>query len=78
MLGIPIGAGLSLIIAGYLGPLIGWRMCFYILGGIGLIFALIMFFIKDTPRKNIIETNQKLKFKSSLKSLLKLLKTHQH
>ena len=29
-LGIPIGAGLSLIIAGYLGPVIGWRMCFYI------------------------------------------------
>ena len=51
-LGIPIGAGLSLIIAGYLGPLIGWRMCFYILGGIGVVFALIMFFIKDTPRKN--------------------------
>ena len=73
-LGIPIGAGLSLIIAGYLGPLIGWRMCFYILGGIGVIFALIMFFIKDTPRKNIIETNQKVKFKSVAKELIKALK----
>ena len=73
-LGIPIGAGLSLIIAGYLGPLIGWRMCFYILGGIGVIFALIMFFIKDTPRKNIIETNQKLKFKSVARELIRALK----
>ncbi len=73
-LGIPIGAGLSLIIAGYLGPLIGWRMCFYILGGIGIFFALIMFFIKDTPRKNIIETNQKVKFKSVAKELIKALK----
>ena len=73
-LGIPIGAGLSLIIAGYLGPLIGWRMCFYILGGIGLIFALIMFFIKDTPRKSIIETNQKLKLKFVAKELIKALK----
>ena len=73
-LGIPIGAGLSLIIAGYLGPLIGWRMCFYILGGIGLIFALIMFFIKDTPRKNIIETNQKIKLKFVAKELIKALK----
>tara|TARA_Y100001934_G_scaffold100850_1_gene124024 strand:- start:638 stop:1720 length:1083 start_codon:yes stop_codon:yes gene_type:complete len=73
-LGIPIGAGLSLIIAGYLGPLIGWRMCFYILGGIGIFLALIMFFIKDTPRKNIIETNQKIKFKFLAKELLKALK----
>ena len=73
-LGIPIGAGLSLIIAGYLGPLIGWRMCFYILGGIGVIFSLIMFFIKDTPRKNIVETNQKLKFKSVAKELIQALK----
>ena len=73
-LGIPIGAGLSLIIAGYLGPLIGWRMCFYILGGIGIFFALIMFFIKDTPRKNIIEKNQKVKFKSVAKELIKALK----
>ena len=73
-LGIPIGAGLSLIIAGYLGPLIGWRMCFYILGGIGVIFALIMFFIKDTPRKNIVKTNQKLKFKSVAKELIQALK----
>ena len=73
-LGIPIGAGLSLIIAGYLGPLIGWRMCFYILGGIGIFFAVIMFFIKDTPRKNIIETNQKVKFKSVAKELIKALK----
>ena len=73
-LGIPIGAGLSLIIAGYLGPLIGWRMCFYILGGIGVVFALIMFFIKDTPRKNIIETNKKLRFKSVARELIKALK----
>ena len=46
-MGIPIGAGLSLIIAGWLGPIIGWRMCFYILGTIGVFLALIMFFIKD-------------------------------
>ena len=64
-MGVPIGAGLSLIIAGYLGPIIGWRMCFYILGMIGLIFAGIMFFIKETPRKNIKENvvEKKINFK---------------
>ena len=70
-LGIPIGAGLSFIIAGHLGPIIGWRMCFYILGGIGLFFALIMFFIKETPRKIIPGTQieQKPKFKQIRRDL---------
>ena len=75
-LGIPIGAGLSFIIAGHLGPIIGWRMCFYILGGIGLFFALIMFFIKETPRKIIPGTQieQKPKFKQIRRDLYKALK----
>jgi MFS transporter, Spinster family, sphingosine-1-phosphate transporter len=46
-MGVPIGAGLSLIIAGYLGPAIGWRNCFYILGGIGLCLALAMLLFRD-------------------------------
>lgn len=50
-MGVPIGVGVSLLIAGYLGPAIGWRMCFYVLGGIGIVFAIAMFFVKETPRK---------------------------
>lgn len=50
-MGVPIGVGVSLLVAGYLGPAIGWRMCFYILGGIGLVLAAFMFFVKETPRK---------------------------
>jgi MFS family permease len=75
-LGIPIGAGLSFIIAGHLGPIIGWRMCFYILGGIGLFFALVMFFIKETPRKIIsgAQIEQKPKFKQIRRDLYKALK----
>ena len=48
-LGVPIGAGASLLIAGYLGPAIGWRNCFYLLGGLGMIFAIAMLFVRD-PR----------------------------
>ena len=75
-LGIPIGAGLSLIIAGYLGPVIGWRMCFYILGGFGLILAVIMFFVKDTPRKANTENDnaQKAELKTVAKELFTALK----
>ncbi len=74
-LGIPIGAGLSLIIAGYLGPLIGWRMCFYVLGAIGIFLAIIMYFIKDTPRKIIPEdNNQKAELKTIAKELFGALR----
>jgi MFS transporter, Spinster family, sphingosine-1-phosphate transporter len=48
-LGVPIGAGASLLIAGFLGPTIGWRNCFYLLGGFGLILAVGMLFVRD-PR----------------------------
>jgi MFS transporter, Spinster family, sphingosine-1-phosphate transporter len=46
-MGVPIGAGASLLIAGFLGPAIGWRNCFYILGGIGLLIALAMLLVRD-------------------------------
>lgn len=48
-LGVPVGAGLSLLVAGFLGPAIGWRNCFYLLGGLGLLLALIMLAVRD-PR----------------------------
>ena len=45
-MGVPIGVGVSLLIAGYMGPAIGWRNCFYILGALGVVLAIIMWFIK--------------------------------
>ena len=48
-MGVPIGVGVSLLVVGYLGPMIGWRNCFYLLGGIGIVLALVMLFFKD-PR----------------------------
>ncbi|NJN51712.1 MAG: MFS transporter [Gammaproteobacteria bacterium] len=53
-MGVPIGVGVSLLIVGYLGPAIGWRNCFYLLGGIGLLLALVMLFVKETPRRHVV------------------------
>jgi MFS family permease len=50
-MGVPLGIGLSLLITGYLGPAIGWRYCFYLLGALGVAFALLMLFVKETPRR---------------------------
>ncbi len=51
-LGVPIGAGLSLIIANLLWPIpwIGWRGCFFGLGLIGLAMVLVLMMVKD-PRR---------------------------
>lgn len=51
-MGVPIGTGVSLLIVGYLGPAIGWRNCFYILGAIGVVLAIGMWFMKETPRRH--------------------------
>ena len=55
-MGVPIGIGVSLLIAGYLGPAIGWRNCFYALGTLGVLLAVLMLFVKETPRRHHIET----------------------
>ena len=55
-MGVPIGGGASFLIAGYLGPILGWRMCFYILGAIGIVLAAVMWRIQETPRRNRIGT----------------------
>lgn len=46
-LGQPLGAGFSLVLAGTLGELLGWRNCFYILGTVGILLAGPVLLIKD-------------------------------
>ncbi len=53
-MGVPIGAGASLLVVGYLGPTLGWRNCFYLLGAVGLVLALVMWFVKETPRRHVL------------------------
>jgi MFS family permease len=38
-IGLPVGSGLSLVVAGLLAPRIGWRACFFVLGIIGVVAA---------------------------------------
>lgn len=51
--GVPIGAGLSLVIAGTLGPAIGWRNCFYTLGALGVGLSIVALLLKETPRRGV-------------------------
>ena len=50
-LAVPVGVTLSFYIAGFLGPLWGWRNCFYALGLLGLVLALLVLLFKETPER---------------------------
>ena len=75
-MGVPIGVGISLLIAGYLGESLGWRNCFSLLGWIGLLLGLSTLFLKERPRKNAQSTAEKpsLSYASSLKIVFTLFR----
>lgn len=47
--GIPLGIGGGFLLAGALGPLIGWRLTFMAMGALGLIALLVLVRLKDDP-----------------------------
>lgn len=49
--GIPIGTAVSMISVGFLAPAYGWRFCFYLLGGIGVLAAAAMFAFREPVRR---------------------------
>ena len=73
-IGAPLGAGGSFLLAGYLGPIIGWRNCFYLLGGIGLVLAAIVFFVRETPRRHLVNSEDQ-KNTPSIKKIAKIAMT---
>jgi len=49
-LGVPLGAGAGFLVAALLGPTLGWRNCFYVLGAVGLVLAPLVFILSDPKR----------------------------
>lgn len=49
-LGVPLGGGVSLVAAGVLGPLIGWRNCFYVIGALGIMLVPVLWLLRDPER----------------------------
>ncbi len=72
-MGVPIGIAASLFIVAYLEPLLGWRGCFYALGAIGIIIAIGMLFMKETPRKHEMQKPTTGAQKPSFREILRTL-----
>ncbi|MCH1550825.1 MAG: MFS transporter, partial [Pseudomonadales bacterium] len=71
-MGVPVGVAASLFVVAYLEPVLGWRGCFYALGGLGVALAVIMYFIKETPRRHIVEAVEPVE-QLSVKEILQVL-----
>ncbi len=54
--GVPLGAGASMLISGWMAPRYGWRSCFYVLGLLGIVFVPFILFVKD-PRRGAAGNN---------------------
>ncbi len=48
--GVPLGSGVSMLIAGYIAPRYGWRACFYVLGVLGLLLVPLVLMIRNPQR----------------------------
>ena len=49
--GLPIGTALSLVVAGWVAPRFGWRVCFYAFGLIGLAAVALVFSVREPARR---------------------------
>jgi len=49
--GIPLGSAVSMIASSYIAPRWGWRACFFILGGIGLVAVAGLAFFREPARR---------------------------
>ena len=72
-MGVPVGTGLSLLIVGYLGPAIGWRNCFYLLGALGVVLAGLLLLFKEPPRKHITGGEKPPSFKEIVLTVARVL-----
>ena len=74
-MGVPIGVAASLFVVAYLEPLLGWRGCFYALGAVGLVLAVVMFFMRETPRRHEVEAQAKQEEAVQRPSVKEMLQT---
>jgi MFS family permease len=49
--GIPVGFALSFALAGFVGPWLGWRACFFLLGAVGFAGVGFLWRMADPPRR---------------------------
>jgi MFS family permease len=58
-IGLPLGSGFSLVIAGLIAPKYGWRACFYVLGALGIAAAALVAIVPEVPARQTPSTDRR-------------------
>jgi MFS family permease len=66
--GIPMGAGIGMIVSSYILPAYGWRGCFIVLGLVGTVFVIPLLLLKDPKRGAMDELRVERKTESEPRS----------
>lgn len=74
-MGIPLGVGGSYLVAATLGPAIGWRNCFFLMGAIGVVATLAVWRVPD-ERPNRIDTTARPSSTARLTQLWKAMRSN--
>lgn len=75
--GIPLGIGLAYVLSGTVGAGLGWRGTFFVLGGLGMVIAIALWFVKDDaraePSPGVRSDLPRLNPKTQLQSVMRAL-----
>jgi predicted MFS family arabinose efflux permease len=73
--GIPLGTAVSLMASSYLAPRYGWRTCFFVLGGVGLVAVLLLLLFREPQRRETVASTQHASFGKLAADLVRSLRT---
>jgi MFS family permease len=69
-MGIAVGAGLAAFLGGWIGEHYGWRWAFYLLGFPGIALAILVFLLREPPRREDAKASEVEYTKADWKKLL--------
>jgi MFS family permease len=75
-MGVPLGVGASLVIAGVAGPTLGWRNCFLVLGAVGVAFSLLVLWLPEPRSGRQIAVHRAAPFRTLLRTAGAALMAH--
>ncbi|NEU95819.1 MFS transporter [Bradyrhizobium uaiense] len=73
-MGIPMGIGASFLLAGTFGASLGWRSTFYALGGLGIVIAVLLAFLKE-DRSQTMTHERGAPFVQQVRTVLGLMRS---